>query len=277
MCIKQFISTTFVLFTAVTSSFGQGSLTGNHQPVFAVPDSVDSILITDPYDKNIIKANIPSLALRTFSVQYERLVSRKISAALGFHRTTRGGVPLLNSFESLIDDPEVFDQLRNVRFANTSITPEVRFYFGKHDGARGFYIAPYARFSTYTLDFNDFEYTIEFNHSGYYYEETRSVPLRGDVRGTTGGLLFGAQWKLGKWVYLDWWILGIGYGSSNSRLTATVALNPDEQDALREELEQFELPFWELSDVSVDANGARVTASGPWLGVRGGLALGIKF
>lgn len=229
------------------------------------------------YDRNVAKINLLALPLRNFSLQYERIVARKISVAAGLAMVPRGSFPLLGSFESLIDDEETFAQLKDIQVGSTAITIEPRFYFGKHDGPRGFYIAPYLRYSTYYLGFKEFEYTVELeNESGSSYEETRSLALSGRVNGFTGGVLFGAQWRIARRFYLDWWILGGAYGSANGNLTGAAALNEAEQRGLRESLEELEIPMVETS-TTVDANGARLNIKGPWAGIRSGLAVGMRF
>jgi len=230
----------------------------------------------DDYDQNIAKMNVLALPFRNFSLQYERVVARKISVSLGVGIIPGGKLPMLSAFESYIDDEATMEQLQGVRLNNQTFTLEPRFYLGKHDGPRGFYIAPYARYSTYGLSFDEFEYTVELEHEGHYIEETRTIPLDGHIRGFTGGLQFGAQWRIGRWVYLDWWILGGAYGTAKGKLTATAALSAEEQSALREELADLEIPMVD-TDVDVDGNGARLNMKGPWAGVRSGLAVGVRF
>ena len=88
--------------------------------------------------------------------------------------------------------------------------------------------------------------------------------------------MVGAQWKLGKSVYLDWWIIGGALGSSTGTVNAITALNQEEQDGFREELNTIDSPFLDYS-VQVDANGAGLDFTGPFASLRGGLSLGIKF
>lgn len=229
------------------------------------------------YDLNIAKINLLALPLRNFSLQYERMVARKISVGVGLGMVPRGSFPLLSSFESLIDDEETFNELQNIRVGSTTITVEPRFYFGKHDGPRGFYIAPYLRYSTYYLGFDEFEYTVEMEReSGPQYEETRSLALSGRVNGFTGGILFGTQWRIAQRFYLDWWILGAAYGTANGKLVGASPLNAEEQRGLRESLEGLEIPMVETT-TTVDANGGRLDIKGPWAGIRSGLAVGVKF
>ncbi|PPL03506.1 hypothetical protein [Parapedobacter indicus] len=233
----------------------------------------------DDYDANIVKLNALALPFRNISLQYERLVSRKISVAVGLRMIPKGNFPMLDAFESYIDDAETFDELQNIRVSNQAITIEPRFYFGRHDGPRGFYIAPYGRYSTYGLGFRQFEYTVEEeDEAGYYQAETHTMALEGRISGITGGLLFGSQWRIGRWVYLDWWILGPAYGAANGKLSgsSSMPLDPKAQTALEEELENLEIPMLD-TEAHVDSKGAKLDMKGPWAGIRTGLAVGIRF
>jgi len=234
---------------------------------------------TDDYDENVVKLNVLALPFRNISLQYERLIARKISLAVGVRMIPKGSFPMLNAFESYIDDPETFEELQNIRISNQAITLEPRFYFGQHDGPRGFYIAPYARYSSYGLGFSQFEYTVEWqDETGGYQEETNTIALDGRIGGITGGILFGSQWRIGRWVYLDWWILGPAYGSATGRLAGSspTPLEPRAQAALRDELESLEIPMVD-TEAHVDGKGAKLEMKGPWAGIRSGLSVGIRF
>lgn len=231
------------------------------------------------YDMNVAKINLLALPFRDISLQYERAVSRKISLAVGFRMIPKGRFPMLNAFESYIDDEATFEELQNIRLSNQAFTVEPRFYFGRHDGPRGFYIAPYGRYSTYGLDFNEFEYTIEGeDEAGNYYAETHTIALNGRINGFTGGVLFGSQWRIGRWVYLDWWILGPAYGAASGKLSgsSSMPLDPEAQSALADELENLEIPMVD-TEAHVDSKGARLDMKGPWAGIRTGLAIGVRF
>jgi len=241
-----------------------GSLTSAHA---AQNDSLT-------YDKNIVKFNAMGLVLRNFSFQYERVLTRRISANIGFRFMPKGSFPMLSSFKSLIDDDETYEDLKNLKLSNTAITPEIRFYFGKKNGPLGFYIAPYVRFASYKIDYPNFEYEA-YTEDGEYIGE-KSIPLNGKANTTTAGFSIGSQWQISKWVYLDWTILGPSYGGINGTLTGKAALNEQEQEELREALEDIEIPLAETT-TTVDANGAKLKIKGPWAGIRTSLAIGIKF
>lgn len=215
---------------------------------------------------SLIKVNLLSLPLRNFSIGYEHKIGRKVTAGLGVRVMPKGGLPMRSAISNLINDPEADRQLNNLETGNVAFTPEIRFYMGKQ-AMRGFYLAPFARYSSYTAEM-PFEFDVN--------NVTQTIPLSGKLNTLTGGLLIGAQWKLGGRVYLDWWMLGPQYGSANGNLTGTKSLSEEEQTDLRNELENLKIPFVETK-TTVDANGARLDITGPWAGIRAGLCLGIRF
>jgi len=220
-----------------------------------------------------VKFNALGVVMRNYSFQYERMLTRKISANLGFRFMPKGKVPLLSAIESLIND-ELFDDLNSITVGNTAITPEIRFYFGKKDGAIGFYFAPYVRFANYQITYPNFEYEV-YDESGAYLEN-KTIFLDGKANTTTAGFSIGTQWRIGKWVYLDWTILGPNYGGIDGILSGSQSLNIYEQKGLREALEDIDVPFAETS-ATADTNGGQLKLTGPWAGIRTSLGIGIKF
>lgn len=237
----------------------------------------DTVLRSDDPGKNLIKINVPSIVVNNFSIQYERAVGKKISAGLSFRFMPKSGLPLKGQLENLIDDDDTWDQIEDMKTSNFAFTPEVRFYFGK-SVFRGFYVAPFAKIAHYTADLPDFEYDVAlppFANAGTYI--TQKIPLSGKLNTITGGVLIGAQWKLSKLLYLDWWILGPQYGHAKGDVAGTKRLESQaERDALREELEDIDVPFAK-TEVTVDENGGRLDIKGPWTGLRAGLNLGVRF
>lgn len=222
--------------------------------------------------KNLVKISLTSLALNNYSFIYERKIAKKISLGLGYRIMPEGGFPFKSSFESIIDDEDTYQYIDDLRTSNFSITPEVKFYFGK-DVFRGFYIAPFARYSNFKASL-PFEYT--FEEGGI--EETKTIPLDAEIKGISGGLLFGAQWKLSRLVYLDWSILGPHYGSADGNIVGKMALNSEaERQAVREEIEDL-LDTDEIDKtIVVDKDGANVDLTGPWGGIRASISIGFRF
>lgn len=221
--------------------------------------------------KNLVKWNFAALALKNYSFQYERAVGKKISVAVGVRFAPKSDMPFKSKVEELIDDEDTWNDIKDFKTGNFAITPEVRFYMGK-GVFRGFYVAPFVRYATYSVE-GPFNFEVEV--AGTTRSET--MPLSGDITALTGGLLFGAQWKLSKLVYLDWWILGPNYGTSSGDISGKKTLNSQEQEALREELADLEdLPLVKTK-YTVDGEGAKVDFDGPWAGLRAGLSIGFRF
>lgn len=221
----------------------------------------------DESGKNILKMNLPALALKNFSVQYERAVSPKVSVAATFRYMPDGKVPLQSSIAKWADDPETERQLDNLNVGNIAVMPELRFYLGKRGVFRGFYLGPFASIARYNADL-----LYEYDDAGI----TKTIPLKGDVNSITGGLMLGAQWKLSKSIFLDWWILGANYGSSKGDINGQQKLSDSEQRSLRNGLDEIDIPLTKFTYI-VNENGATVNFNGPWAGVRAGLCLGINF
>lgn len=222
---------------------------------------------------NLLKVNLTALPLNNFSFQYERVFTKRFSAAISYRVMPQGTLPFKEYIKSQIDsdDPDTDRIIDNFTLSNFAVTPEVRFYLGKKGYGRGFYIAPFFRYSGYTGDNLEFMYDDDNNVE-------QSVSLKGDIKSSTAGIMFGAQWSLGRHLTLDWWILGphAGFGKGNLTGVSSRTLSVDEQNQLRENLEDFEIPMVNKT-VSVNANGAIVDLDGFWGGVRAGISFGIKF
>ncbi|TDQ12146.1 DUF3575 domain-containing protein [Pedobacter metabolipauper] len=220
----------------------------------------------DTDKKNLIKMNVAALVLNNFSFQIERAVGKKISVALGVRFAPEKGLPLKSQLEDAIDNDDTWQSIKDFNIANFAITPEVRFYLGERV-FKGFYIAPFARYSTYDIA-GPFKFDTPVS--------SEIIPLDGDIKALTGGLLFGAQYNLGKSFSLDLF-LGGSYGTPSGSMSGRRTLNTQEQQYLRESLEDLEeLPLI-TTTYTVDGDGAKVDFGGKFVTVRGGICLGFRF
>lgn len=221
---------------------------------------------------NVVKVNVLSLPLKNLSVQYEKVLSQKVSVAMGIRYMPKVALP----FKSLLirtyadGDQDTKDIINKSRLGNFAVTPEVRFYLGRGYG-QGFYLAPYyrfARFSTNTV-------TVNYSEPGGV---KRSVELSGSLYAHTGGLQAGAQWFLNRSVVLDWWILGFHYGAGTGDFNGMPAkpFTPGEQADIKRAIEEVNLPLVDKT-VSVSANKVLVNSNGPFGGLRAGFCVGIRF
>lgn len=259
MNFRQCLLPVLVLFTCNPLA-AQSPDTENDSPARNVPPA------------NIIKVNLTSLPLKQFAFQYERVLNRKFSFALGVRIMPATTLPFKQAIlDAVGDDPDTRNVLETFKLSNTAITPELRFYLSKRGYGRGFYLAPFARFASYKTSLLEFNYD-----DGNGGQET--INLAGKLTSTKGGLLLGAQWPIGKRVVLDWWILGPHYGSANGKFSgvSSQTMTPAEQDDLRTQLNDIDIPFTNKT-VVVTANGASLELDGPWAGFRTGFSLGIRF
>ncbi len=222
---------------------------------------------------NFIKTNLTSILLKNYSLQYERILNRKFSIAVQYRTMPATTIP----FQKLIlkavgdDDPDTKKIIEDFRMSNYAITPEVRFYVGKKGYGRGFYIAPFYRYASFTTNDLNVFYTDENDVES-------SIKLSGKLNANTGGILFGVQKFLGKRIVLDTWFLGPHFGAGKGDFSGVSSkpLTQSEQDDLRRQLEDIDIPLTDKT-VNVNANGATLKLDGPWGGIRGGISLGVKF
>jgi hypothetical protein len=222
---------------------------------------------------NLIKLNLTGILLKNYSLQYERVLNRKISVALQYRMMPETGIPFKSAILKAVndDDPDTKKIIQDFRMSNYAITPEVRFYLNKKGYGRGFYIAPFYRYASFTSNDLNVFYTDDNNVE-------QSIKMSGKLTSNTGGLLLGVQSDLGKHVVLDISFFGPHYGSGKGDFSGTTSqpLTPDEQDDLREQLEDIDIPFTDKT-VNVNANGASLKLDGPWGGYRFAISLGVRF
>ena len=222
---------------------------------------------------NFIKVNLTGLAFKNYSVQYERVINRKWSLAFAFRTMPTTHLPFKSQISKAVgtSNPETQTTIENMTLSNLAITPELRFYVGRHGYGRGFYIAPFYRFAKFKSSDITFTYKDNLNVSS-------RINLSGDITANTGGILFGIQRPLGKHLCLDLWLLGPHYGGGKGNFSGVSdkVLTPFEQDDLRQQLNDIDIPLTKKT-VTVTATGANVNLDGPWGGIRSGISIGFRF
>lgn len=232
-----------------------------------------------PYFRNIIKTNLSSLALNNYSLTYERLIARKISASFGWRympTTNMTKTALTKEVMKYFEDGEdgINEQLDQLKMSGNAITAEVRFYTGRKPGAKGFYAGVYGRYASFKYDY---PYDFESPVSG-----TTRVPFKGKSSGIGAGLILGGQFNVHKRVIIDLYIIGGHYGSLSGKIDGLTDLSDlDEQDRadLKDELESLiEIGDKKNITATVSDDGIRANVSMPFVGVRGlGFTVGFAF
>ncbi|MEP6615343.1 MAG: DUF3575 domain-containing protein [Ginsengibacter sp.] len=219
--------------------------------------------------KNVVKLNFSALAIKNISLQYERQVSHKSSVALNVHALPFGKAPFRSIIKNIVDNQDAkIDQLKVGIFG---VAPEYRFYLGKNGAFHGLYLGPFISYNSYKTDL-----PISYD----YGSGTNTGIFSGKINAYTAGLQLGAQWKLSKSIFLDWWIIGPNIGTGSGKSVYTSNLSYLEQAGLSIELQQLkdDVPYHLIKSYSVGPEGAVINIKGPWAGVRGlGFNFGFNF
>lgn len=217
-------------------------------------------------NKNLVKINLIGFSING---QYERILSKRISVSLSYRLLPSGKF----LFRGLIPvpDQQTRQELNNLNIANSAITPEVRFYLGKKGYGQGFYLSPFFRSAKFDGNGIGIDFTLDNG-------QPATFNMEGDIKSNTFGLLLGAQWKLGKRFWLDWQIIGPHYGRAKGNIigNSTLSLSATEQTSLANALRDIDIPLTNET-VTVKANQAVLSLSGPWAGIRTGICLGFSF
>lgn len=221
----------------------------------------------------ILKVNLTGLLLKNYSFQFERVLNRTFSLAVQYRIMPETNIPFKSAILELIgdEDPDTKKIIEDFRMSNYAITPEVRIYLSRKGYGRGFYIAPFYRYASFTSN----------NFNVFYTDDAdveQTIKMSGKLTSNTGGLLIGTQASLGKHVVLDLSLLGLHYGSGTGDFSGIPSkpLTAAEQDDLRSQLEDIDLPLTEKT-VNVNANSASLKLDGPWAGLRFAISLGVRF
>lgn len=227
---------------------------------------------------NLVKVNLTGIPLNNYSVQFERVLFKRLSIGVSYRKMPTKSLPFLSTLQEQIDDPDMNDMLGDLKIGNSAITPEVRLYLGKKGYGRGFYLAPFVRFTNYEAD----DFILKYDDEN---DQEQSINFGGDGKALTYGLMVGAQWSLSKHLVLDWWIVGPHYGNAKLNLNGVSSrvLGAEEQDILLDMMDDIVSEIEGVAELkttataSVDQNGAKLNTNGLWGGIRAGISLGIKF
>jgi hypothetical protein len=231
------------------------------------------------YYKNIIKTNLSSIALANYGLTYERMLTRKISASIGYRFMPSTNVTQTPLGETVMDivaeeGDDISQQLDKLKMSGNAVTLEFRVYTGRRPGAKGFYAGVYGRYATFKYDY---PYDFENPDGG-----NTLVPLKGNSKGIGGGIILGGQFMIAKRVVVDLFIIGGHYGRMTGKAEGLTDLS-DLDEADRAELKDDIEGLVDLGDkhgikAEVRDDGVRADIKLPFLGVRGlGLTVGFAF
>ncbi len=243
---------------------------------FALADDVKEDQETKmPDRKNVVKVNIPSLLLSSYSFQVERVVKPKLSLAMGVSYRPEAGLPFTDFvLDNLVEegDREVRQILEESRFSFKAFTPELRFYPGRRGAPYGLYLAPFIRYAEW-----DAQTAFDFEP-----DDGDPVNLRvtGEMSYFAGGVMLGIH-RVYKRLTFDWWLLGPFFGSVDGVFTAVSSHGMDISEADRRELESRinDIDFNILDvEARVGENNVDILLGGNMVGIRAaGFTIGFRF
>jgi hypothetical protein len=224
-----------------------------------------------PKGRNLVKTNLSSIPIKNYHFTLERGINKKMSIALSYRFMPSGHIPAESIVKNLIDNDDV--DVTGFTMSNHAITPEFRYYLGKGTLA-GVYLSAYARFAKF-----DVSVPLRYTYQEGSVKKSEKVNLVGDITSTSGGLMIGSQFNLGKHMVLDIWIIGAHFGGSKGNINGSFGrtLSQADQQTLLESLRNTNTnPF--SFEYTVTSNNVKVDATGPWAGVRAaGLNFGFRF
>jgi len=222
---------------------------------------------------NAIKLNLTNLLTpfpRTASVAYERVIADNISV-----NTTIGILVPVVDGNALATDDGGF--VGNTRLGGLNITPEVRFYTGRNGAPRGFYVAPYLRYNTWSAKLDG-----TFTEA----ETGNNTSIDGELVGRINfvglGVQFGAQWVISDVFVIDWYFLGLSANFTNIAASFTPDAGTFDIDEVRAALETYSSDFPLINEEALELleEGERVKATSPGFllpGFRTGFNIGYAF
>lgn len=226
--------------------------------------------------RNILKINLPSLGLATYSFQYELFPASYFSLGLGYKFTPERKMIFSKQVINIVEKSNNYGNINSpgrkffehFKFEGQSLTPEMRFYFRKGFG-KGAFLGSFIRFD---------DYKFKTVYSFYGESENFNIDFVGNFKSIGLGLTFGAQYPIGKHLTIDTYLAPyLSNIKINFNSFSDFELTDNEVVQLADELNKFKLPDGtteiELSNSS--ANGKLTSKFFPNLRI--GVGVGYRF
>lgn len=215
---------------------------------------------------NLLKVNLSSIAVRSYVVQYEKVLNNRVTFSLGGGFRPMSLIPFPNETNNLVkfvDNRIDYIDLDNTRPKETTIkgyqvTPEVRLYLGQKEAPYGFYISVYGRHN-HVNAIVPVEMELEYNNLPV----SLRLPVDTKINTYSAGLMLGKQFKIGNRFVFDCNLIGVSFGKMTvhgESLQNLSSFNEDFQGRLRAKVvEEFNIDE-EVFGVSVNNNGIYMDA-----------------
>lgn len=221
---------------------------------------------------NTVKFNFFGLAARTLSFQYERVLNDNSAALVHFGYTLPRSLPGDFFQIDTIGNNGSINQVESAKFTGgIQVTPEYRYYF-KGEGNNGFYLGAYLRYARYGLSASAL-------HKDDNFSPTKKYEYTGSWTSTNLGIIMGNQWHLGESLTLDWWILGLQFGSNKVAMKATGDFSTTNKNEYIADVNAnfSDIKFLGGLEAGMTNTEATLKFGFPSPGFRTGLCLGFRF
>jgi hypothetical protein len=254
LAIKPLLKVMFVLFLILVAHPAVSNAQG------------DSAKVKKNF-KNTLKVNLtnPMIFSPKYNViSYERVINKHQTFSVSAGRFALG-----NLF-SAVDSIQLIDQ-KNDKGFNFSV--DYRFYLkkeNKYSAPRGVYIGPYYAFNYFSR-----ELIWDINTSSLDAQATTSIDLTANLIGAQ----LGYQFILWDRVSLDMILLGPGFWFFNLKSSFATTLDPEDQEALLDQLNQMLEDKFPGSDYVFTGGGieAKKVTNTSTVGLRYMITLGFRF
>ncbi len=236
--------------------------------------------------RKVLKVNLSAAALGAATFQYETVLGKRFSLALGAGYRPKSLFPYAKDLEKYVNfadgkiDYISFDNVRKAesKIGMYHITPEIRFYFGRKQAPIGTYLSLFAKYNDFHGDIPVF---IDTEYRGV--PVLLELPVDTKIKTASAGLMVGHQFRLGNRFTFDCYIIGAHFGRVSVHGESNQNLEGFDED-FRTRLRDKILTTFKLNEdylgLVVDNQGVRVdnVRQLNYLNLRGfGFNLGYRF
>ncbi|MFN3488777.1 MAG: DUF3575 domain-containing protein [Emticicia sp.] len=165
--------------------------------------------------RKVLKINLSAAALGAATVQYERVLGKRFSLALGAGYRPKSLFPYAKDLEKYVDfadgkiDYISFDNVKKAesKIGMYHITPEMRFYFGRKQAPIGTYLSLFAKYNDFKGDVPVF---VDTDYKGV--PVRLELPVDTQIKTASAGLMVGHQFRLGNRFTFDCYVIGTHFG-----------------------------------------------------------------
>lgn len=165
--------------------------------------------------QKVLKVNLSAAVMGTATVQYERILGKRFSLALGVGYRPKSLFPYAKDLEKYVDfadgkiDYISFDNVKKAesKIGMYHITPEIRFYFGRKEAPIGTYLSVFGKYNDFRGDVPVF---VDTDYKGVPLR--LELPVDTKIQTTSVGLMLGHQFRLGNRFTFDCYIIGAHFG-----------------------------------------------------------------